>query len=227
MRDMPHIAPVAALIGDAARADMLTALMADRALTATELAMVAGVTRQTASAHLAKLCEAGLVIMQRQGRHRYFRLSGHDVAVLIEALMGVAFRTGAVRPRAPVRAPALRKARLCYDHMAGDLAVAAFEAMLMRGWFCARPGELALSGFGRTALVALGVDAAGLEAGRRVTCRMCADWGEGRQHLAGALGARVLDHVLEAGWAVRDPDSRALRFSAAGEAAFRSAFLLD
>ena len=108
MKDGPHIARIAALIGDHARAEVLTALMADRALTATELATVAGVTKQTISAHLAKLREAGLIQVESQGRHRYFRLADRDVAQLLESLMGVAFRTGAVRLRSGPREPALR-----------------------------------------------------------------------------------------------------------------------
>jgi DNA-binding transcriptional ArsR family regulator len=120
MKDGPSIARLAALIGDHARAEVLTALMADRALTATELAGIAGVTKQTISAHLAKLLEAGLITVDRQGRHRYFRLADHDVASLLESLMGVAFRTGAVRIRSSPREPALRKARICYDHLAAS-----------------------------------------------------------------------------------------------------------
>ena len=123
MKDGPNIVGIAALIGDHARAEVLTALMADRALTATELADVAGVTKQTISAHLAKLVDAGLVAVESQGRHRYFRLADHDVAHLLESLMGVAFRTGAVRARASPREPALRKARVCYDHLAGEVGV--------------------------------------------------------------------------------------------------------
>lgn len=223
---MPNIAQIAALIGDGARADMLTALMADRALTATELAAVAGVTRQTASAHLARLCEAGLVVRSQQGRHRHFRLSGNDVTTLIESLMQVAFRTGAVRPNRAVGAPALKKARLCYDHLAGDLAVEAFEAMLMRGWFSARPGQLQLSDMARLTLADTGIDLSGLESSRRPVCRMCMDWGEHRHHLSGALGAAILTHVIDAGWAMPEPDSRVVRFNPEGEAAFRALFLL-
>ena len=115
MKDGPHIARIAALIGDSARAEVLTALMADRALTATELADIAGVTKQTISAHLAKLLDAGLIAVESQGRHRYFRLADRDVAHLLESLMNVAFRAGAVRLRASPREPALRRARMCYD----------------------------------------------------------------------------------------------------------------
>src|SRR5450755_3564905 len=129
----PNIVGIAALIGDHARAEVLTALLADRALTATELADIAGVTKQTISAHLAKLREAGLIAMESQGRHRYFRLAGPDVAHLLESLMGVAFRTGAVRVRTGPREPALRKARVCYDHLAGELAVIVYEGLHARG----------------------------------------------------------------------------------------------
>src|SRR4030095_13802429 len=112
-----HLLGIAALIADHARAEVLTALLADRALTATELAAVAGVTKQTMSAHLAKLVAARLVAVESQGRHRYFSLADRDVAHLLESLMGVAFRTGALRARVSPREPALRKARVCYDHL--------------------------------------------------------------------------------------------------------------
>jgi DNA-binding transcriptional ArsR family regulator len=143
MKDGPNIARIASLIGDSARADVLTALMTDRALTATELAEIAGVTKQTMSAHLSKLLEAGLVSVDQQGRHRYFRLADEDVAGLLESLMGVAFRTGAVRLLSSPREPALRRARVCYDHLAGELGVMAYEALLRSGplkcraWSCA------------------------------------------------------------------------------------------
>src|SRR5450755_4298172 len=130
MKDGPNIARVAALIGDHARAEVLTALLADRALTATELAGIAGVTRQTISGHLAKLLEAGLLAVEHQGRHRYFRLADRDVAQLLESLMGVAFRTGSLRLRPGPREPALRKARVCYDHLAGELGVLMYDGLL-------------------------------------------------------------------------------------------------
>jgi DNA-binding transcriptional ArsR family regulator len=133
MKDGASIVGIAALIGDHARAEVLTALMADRALTATELAGIAGVTKQTISAHLAKLVDAGLVAVDSQGRHRYFRLADRDVAHLLESLMGVAFRTGALRARASPREPALRKARVCYDHLAGEVGRADLRAN-SRAW---------------------------------------------------------------------------------------------
>lgn len=225
MKDGPNIARVAALIGDCARSDILTALMADRALTATELAGIAGVTKQTASTHLAKLVDARLIEVEKQGRHRYFRLAGRDVAQLLESLMGVAFRTGAVRLRSSPREPALRKARVCYDHLAGELAVAAFEAMMARGWFFGHVDEVSLSDAGWDALAGLGIDVSTLQSARRPACRMCLDWGERRHHLAGSVGAAILRHVIDAGWARRTANSRIVVFDPRGEQAFRDFFL--
>src|SRR5207344_609309 len=148
MRDGPHIARVAALIGEQARAEILTILMADRALTATELANHAGITRATTSTHLARLVDARLIDVVKQGRHRYFRLADRDVARLLESLMGVAFRTGAVRLAASPREPALRKARMCYDHLAGELAVWAFERMVAQRVFALEPQTFALTQVG-------------------------------------------------------------------------------
>ncbi len=216
MKDGPHIARVAALIGDATRAEVLSALMADRALTATELAAVAGVTRATISAHLARLVEAGLVSVCRQGRHRYFRLADPDVASLLELLMGVAFRTGAVRVRRSPREPALRRARACYDHLAGELAVGLFEAMaagevIVVDGEDVLPGPAAADWFGR-----LGIEVGTLR-GRRQPCRPCLDWSERRYHLGGALGARLFERLLARDWLRRQPGSRVVLPTPPGE----------
>lgn len=225
MSDGPHIARIAALIGDHARAEVLTALMADRALTATELAAIAGVSKPTISAHLAKLLDANLIAVEPQGRHRYFRLANPDVAQLLESLMGVAFRSGAVRLLGSPREPALRKARVCYDHLAGELGVLAFEHLQGQGVFTdAQQRELQLSGRGRQWFAALGVDADACSAQRRCFCRPCLDWGERRPHMAGALGAALLARVFALGWARRAADSRVVRFTEAGEHAFRQLF---
>jgi len=214
MKDGPNIVGIAALIGDHARAEVLTALMADRALTATELATIAGVSKQTISAHLAKLLDAGLVACEAQGRHRYYRLGGPDVAHLLEALMGVAFRAGAVRLRASPREPALRRARVCYDHLAGELGVALYEGLQARG---ALVEDEAL-------FASIGIETGALAARRRKLCLACLDWSERRHHLAGALGAALLGRVIELGWVRRDTGSRVLRFSPTGETAFRAHF---
>ncbi|MFC5497552.1 ArsR/SmtB family transcription factor [Caenimonas terrae] len=224
MKDGPSIARVAALIGDHARAEVLTALMADRALTATELAGIAGVTKQTISAHLAKLLDAGLLAVDRQGRHRYFRLADQDVAGLLESLMGVAFRTGAVRLRSSPREPALRKARVCYDHLAGELGVLAYESLLAQRVLSAGADGLRLTPKGEGWFSALGIDAPALASQRRAFCRPCLDWGERRHHLGGALGAALLARIDELGWARRRKDSRVMAFTPPGEQAFRSLF---
>src|SRR5215470_5285439 len=145
MKEGPSIVRVAALVGDRARAETLTALMAGQALTATELAGAAGVTKQTISAHLAKLLAAGLLAVESQGRHRYFRLANRDVARLLESLMQVAHRTGAARLASSPREPALRKARVCYDHLAGELGVLAHDSLRERGMLRRRGDALELT----------------------------------------------------------------------------------
>ncbi len=221
MKNGPNIARVAALIGDHARADVLTALMADRALTATELAGTAGVTRQTISAHLAKLVEAGLVAVESQGRHRYFRLADRDVAQLLESLMGVAFRTGAVRLRSGPREPALRKARVCYDHLAGELGVFACESLLVRKVLSASDDGFDLTASGVDWFAAFGIEAMAVARQRRAFCRPCLDWGERRHHLGGALGTALLQRIFELNWARRLRASRVVAFTPPGERAFR------
>src|SRR3989344_4713230 len=195
MKDGPHIARIAALIGDAGRAEVLTALMSDRALTATELAAVAGVTKQTISAHLAKLLDAGLLTAEHPGRHRFFRLADRDVAHLLESLMNVAFRAGAVRLRSSPREPALRRARMCYDHLAGEVGAQ---------WFAQ-----------------VDIDTTALAQQRRMLCRPCLDWSERRHHLGGALGAALLQRLFDGGWAHRAQGSRVVHFTAKGELALR------
>src|SRR5271169_5639286 len=171
MNDDPNIVRVAALIGDRARAGILTALMTGEALTATELAEAAAVTKQTISSHLAKLLGARLVAVESQGRHRYFRLADRDVALLLESLMGVAYRCGAVRIRLSPRAPALRKARVCYDHLAGELGVLVFDSLEQRRLMQSASGGLALTRRGRQFCADLGIDLEALAQGRRTMCR--------------------------------------------------------
>jgi DNA-binding transcriptional ArsR family regulator len=226
MRDGPNIVGIAALIGDRARADILTTLMAGQALTATELAEVAGVTKQTISSHLAKLMDARLLAMQSQGRHRYFRLADRDVADLLESLMGVAQRAGAVRLKSSPREPELRHARVCYDHLAGDLGVRVLDSLEKQRFVRRAGGQLELTRAGRDACAAFGMPLESLDAGRRALCRPCLDWSVRRNHLAGAIGAAVLQRCYALGWARRVPGTRVVQFSAAGEKAFREQFPL-
>jgi DNA-binding transcriptional ArsR family regulator len=224
MKDGPSIVGIAALLGERARADILTALMAGPALTATELAAEAGVTKQTASAHLAKLLDARLVAVESQGRHRYFRLADRDVAELMEKIMGVAYRAGAVRLRTSPREPALRKARVCYDHLAGDLGVRLYDALLERHLLSPGTTGLTLSRKGRRSFEDLGIDLDALSRLRRPLCRACLDWSERRHHLAGALGAALLARFVALGWARMAQGSRVVAFSPPGERALRERF---
>ncbi|RSY78013.1 transcriptional regulator [Sphingomonas koreensis] len=220
MQDGPSISRVAALIGDPARANMLVALMDGRALTVSELAQCAGVALPTASGHLARLSDAGLVVPARQGRHRYFRLDDGDVAAAIELLMGIAERTGAKPVRPGPRDAAMREARVCYDHLAGDRAVRLAERFVADGVVTAGKAPR-ITESGRARLDTIGVALPAY--GRRPECRTCLDWSERRNHLAGALGAAILQHVLAQGWATRGP-GRVIAFDAAGAAAFDRAF---
>lgn len=220
MKAGPDIARIAALVGDPARANMLTALMGGYALTASELAQEAGVTLPTASSHLAKLESGGLVTPQKQGRHRYFRLSGPDVPAVLEGLMGLAARAGHLRVRTGPKDPALRRARVCYDHLAGDLGVELFDSLLRRRLLTESGPSLALSPRGERFLATFGIDLEAARSHRRALCKPCLDWSARRSHLGGALGAALLDRCFSLGWARRDKDSRAVTFSRRGEAEF-------
>ena len=216
------ISTIAALIGDPARANMLTVLMDGRALTVSELADAANVALPTASGHLAKLHAAGLLKAEKQGRHRYYRLSGADVGEVLEGLMGLAARTGATRVRTGPKDAALRQARLCYDHLAGERGVAMLAAMEARGFIkgddvlrLTEPGRVFVSEFG------IGLDT--LERGKRPLCRACLDWSERRNHLGGALGAAMLAKMIERRWA-RDEGNRVVSFSPDGNRNFQRLF---
>ena len=224
MKDGPDIARIAALIGDPARANMLTALMSGKALTATELAAEAGVTLQTASAHLANLETGGLLQMRRQGRHKYASLASDQVAETLVAPMGLAAGCGHLRSRTGPRDQALREARICYDHLAGDMGILLYDRLLAQGWLRDDPEFPAVTDRGADHLSTLGLDIPALQSSRRPICRACLDWSERRSHLAGGLGQALLDMMLARGWARRLPDSRVIQFSPTGKTAFHRAF---
>lgn len=224
MRIGPDIARVASLIGDPARANILQALMAGKALTSGELAGEAGITPATASAHLSKLREAGLIDAAQQGRHRYWRLADYEIAEMLEALTGLAARTGQLRTRTGPKEPALRKARICYDHLAGEYGVMLYEALKRRDVFTLADRGIQLSGDGRAFCAGFGIDLAPLNAARRPLCRDCLDWSMRRNHLAGSLGAALLARIQQLGWARRDPGSRVIAFTPPGERDFLRMF---
>ncbi|MDQ0509947.1 ArsR/SmtB family transcription factor [Ancylobacter amanitiformis] len=216
------IAQVAALIGDAARANMLAALMGGQALAAGELASHARVSAQTASGHLARLLDADLIAVEKQGRHRYYRLASPQIAHALEALMAVA-AAGPKRHRPPgPRDEALRLARTCYDHMAGRLGIALADALTGGDHIVLADGAGLITEGGRAFLCDIGIDLAG--ASNRPFCRTCLDWSERRPHLAGHLGAALLAHALARGWVRRTTGSRALAITPAGRRGFIDAF---
>jgi DNA-binding transcriptional ArsR family regulator len=206
----------ASLIGEPARACMLTRLLDGAARTAGELAREAGITPQTASAHLSQLLDGGLVQVAAQGRHRYYRLAGPEVARALEAL---SLLTPAARVAARVP-ESLRFARTCYDHLAGRLAVDLVAAMERKGHLNGSEEAFALTPGGEAYFTQLGVDVGALVRGRRAFARPCLDWSERRPHLAGALGAALAECLFERKWLARSQDGRGVRLTVAGRQGF-------
>lgn len=225
MPSEPDIASVAALIGDPARAAMLTALMDGRSLPAGELAYVARVTPQTASSHLARLVAGGLVVMTASGRHRYYMLRSPEVAQALEALTSIAAQGKARSLREVTKVEALRKARLCYDHLAGSLGVAVTGVMAERGWLEIGPECCEVTHQGMVWLAACwGISVPDLRKKRRSLARPCVDWSERRLHLGGAVGAALADALFEAGWIARRPEDRGVTVTEAGRDGFNKEF---
>lgn len=220
------LAEIATAAGDPARAGMLNALMDGRALTAAELARVAGITAQTASGHLARLTVAGLLTVKQQGRHRYHRLASPAVARMLESIMEVA---ADAQPRRKAfvgpRDAAMRAGRTCYDHLAGTLGVAIADAMVTRGHIELASDAGIVTETGIALLQRIGID---LETpGRRTSrllCRPCLDWSERRPHLAGVVGAALCTHCLDAGWIRRVEGTRAVKVTPKGKRNFREIF---
>jgi len=227
MQGVLEIAEVAALVGDPTRANMLCALLDGRALTAGELAYSAGVAPQTASGHLAKLAGGRLLELVKQGRNRYFRIASPEVVRMLESILTIA-NAGPprYRPRSSREEP-LRRARLCYDHLAGQLAVGLTERLCTRGHLVidAEGGEV--TGDGAAFLTEFGIDLARARAGRRVFCRYCVDWTERRPHLAGAVGAALASRCFDLGWVKRRRCSRGLDITPTGEKGLLEVFGLS
>ena len=216
MGDTDMLSTVAGLLGEPARTRILTALLTGRALTAKELAYFAGVTAATASSHLSQLVAGQLLVMEKQGRCHYYRLRSAEVARAIEGLMTVA--TAPTRDWPPQHRvePALREARMCYDHIAGRLGVALCDMLLRRRHVVLTDGGGEVTPGGARFLAGLGVDLPKARGARRHYCRGCLDWTERRHHISGAVGAALADAFLERRWIARVPDSRALAVTAAG-----------
>jgi DNA-binding transcriptional ArsR family regulator len=223
MLNAPQIAEVGALVGDPARANILCALLGGRALTATELAFAAGVSPQTTSGHLGKLLAARLLVLIRQGRHSYYRLTGPHVGQMLESAL-----TGPPRfqPKAKLD-ESLRRARTCYDHIAGVLGVGLTERLTEREFVILGDEAGEVTPAGADFLSKLGVDLSGARAKRRVFCRPCVDWTERRPHIGGAVGAALASRCFELKWIERARDCRALTTTSAGRREMMEIFALS
>ena len=227
MKEGPDIAQLGALIGDPARANILTALMSGKSLTATELAGEAGVTVQTTSTHLKKLEEGSLIVQRKQGRHRYFKLADEDVGALLESMMGMAAKRGLLRTRTGPKDEALRKARVCYNHLAGDMGVELYDSLIAREFLNEQADDVVLTDTGAQFFNGFGLDLPSLSKGRRPLCKSCLDWSSRRTHLAGALGTALLMQFYDLGWARRIDGTRVVAFTQSGERHFRNQFRLS
>lgn len=212
------IVTVAAAMADPSRVRMLSALMDGRAWTATELCAVTDVAPSTASAHLNRLINSGLIVCLAQGRHRYYRLTGSDIAALIERMMGVSWRRFSIPDST---APAsLRRARTCYDHLAGEIAVQIYDTLLQQAWITADGSAVTV--YGQQQFAALQIDLS--QPGRRKACCGCLDWSERRFHLGGYAGAALLTAFEQQGWLSRNPGYREVKLSTAGLRQLRQIF---
>ncbi|WP_306005143.1 ArsR/SmtB family transcription factor [Aquicoccus porphyridii] len=224
MKEGPDIAYIAALIGDPARANMLTALMSGKALTVSELAEEAGVTIQTASSHLSRMDDGGLLRHRKQGRHKYFALATDDVAHVLEGLMGLAAGAGHLRKRTGPKDEKLRKARVCYNHLAGDMGTRLYDSLMAQGYVALKGEIVTLTDQGAEFVTRFGIDLDALVRKKAPLCRECLDWSERRPHLAGSLGRAFLSRFEALSWARRDQKSRAVLFSPGGDAEFARLF---
>ena len=223
----PIIAEIAALVGDPARATMVSALLDGRALTASELALAAQITPQTASTHLAKLTEAGLLSVVRNGRNRYFRLASPTVADMIDGIVAVAL---AKRPRyRPLsrQARALSAARICYDHLAGRLSVDLTDSFVARKYVVLDEEAAEITTAGIRVFTEFGIELPTLRSAHRHFCRLCLDWTERRPHIAGAVGAAITKRYFDLGWMERMKRSHAVIVTPLGRRGLQKTFGID
>lgn len=224
MDSTPNIAKIGALLGDNTRARMLSTLMHGKALTASELAREAGITAQTATTHLAKLESGGLLTLQKQGRHKYFALASEEVANLLETLMGLTANDSPLKVLTGPRDAAMRNARVCYNHLAGNKGIQLHDSLLNRRYLVEKDGELTITKKGQVFVKEFGIDLDALQSSRTPLCRACLDWSERRSHLAGSLGRAFMTQFETLRWVKRNPDSRVVTFTKRGSQAFDEAF---
>lgn len=212
----PNIAVVANLIGDNARAKMLTALLGGKALTATELALEADITSQTASTHLAKLVDGQLLHVRKQGRHKYFQLMNASIAQLLESLLNISANLAPEQVSTGPNDIRLKQARICYDHLAGELGVEIYDALKQKAFIIDNGSETLLTDLGKEFFSSIGFDFSQIKKSKRPICKSCLDWSERRNHLAGILGQWMLNDMFDKGWLERALDSRVINVSNAG-----------
>jgi len=231
MNDAPDVPRIAGLLADPARVRILWTLIDGTTRPAGELAYAANVSAQSASAHLAKLVEGGLLHAEAQGRHRYFRIASAEVASVIESMASL---TAAARPRTP-RSPLPSRsipvqflhARTCYGHLAGEMAVKMLEAMVAGRWLTVEKQDFAVTPLGEKKLAALDIDVAATRESRRIFARACVDLTQRRPHLGGALGDALLNAYVSRGWILRERRSRIVNITPAGRANFNRLFLVS
>jgi DNA-binding transcriptional ArsR family regulator len=222
----PRLDQLARLLGDRSRADMLSALMDGRQWTGRELARAAKVTPSTASSHLQRLTDGEIVSAISHGRYKYYRISRPEVARALETLMTVAPQAAPRHIDARAIDATLRRLRTCYDHLAGELAVALADALLAGGAICFTDTAATVTPLGIALLTDLGIKLDSTQ-GSRPACRPCLDWSERRYHLAGRAGAALARHAFENHWVARHGDTRALAITENGVIAFRDSFGVD
>jgi DNA-binding transcriptional ArsR family regulator len=223
----PIIAEIAALVGDPARATVLSALLDGRALTASELAFAARITPQTASSHLAKLTAAGLLSVVRSGRHRYFRLASSRVADMIEGIVAVALEKRPQYRPLSRQARALSAARICYDHLAGRLSVDLTDAFVAREYVVLDDEAAEITTAGTRFFAEFGIELPTKRSTRRHHCRLCLDWTERRPHIAGAVGAAITKRYFDLGWIERMKRTHAVIVTPLGTRGFKTTFAID
>lgn len=223
----PDIAHVAGLIADQTRSRMLMALMGGKALTATELALEADITAQTASSHLQKLVEGDMLTVRKQGRHKYFQLKNQNIAALLETLLNISVSLSSLGIKTGPENERLRRSRVCYDHLAGELGVSLFDHLVSKGWVSDNVDDATLTEEGLHYFQSIGFDGAEQKKSKRPLCKACLDWSERRNHLAGRLGQWILDDALSKQWALRDMDSRAIEFTQRGLRLFHQKYQIQ
>ena len=220
----PEISTIGSLIGDPSRARMLTALMGGKALTATELALEADISAQTATSHLSQLVSGKLLVVRKQGRHKYFQLANQQVAEVLESLLTLSTVLLIPNIATGPTDPELKHARVCYDHLAGEAGVDLYDALVSQKIIVDDREQTHLTDLGRAFFSERGFDFSAKGRNKRPLCKSCLDWSERTNHLAGRLGQWILDDLFEHSMVTRRADSRAVIFTANGRKRFKARY---